>query len=163
MINFAVDPTSEAAAVAEFDKFKADLITTIREGMLEAMQALGYAAADHLFGDPVQSRSGALAGVLTGSARATVSGDLVRGTISTSPGGKPTGLWLEYGTHVRQVLGTLFEFQGDSGPVFARGHKAFDTGQGGKNAFLNATVQSQEATIMQTIREHIGAAALANA
>lgn len=156
MIAVAVEPQSLAAVESSVPQIQERIRQAIVEGMFEAMEGLASNVADKLFGDPIQSRTGALLQAILESPKVSENGDLIRGSISSDVGKKHVGLWLEFGTHVRATLGKLYGFMDDDGELaFTRGHKAFEVGP---KSFLNPSLREDEENIADILAAKLAGA-----
>lgn len=150
MIQMVLERSSVGDVNAYLDRVKQRIFAGVRGGMQQSMDELAYGVADKLFGNPIHSHTGELAGAILGSPKVTETPEVIRGTISSDVGKKHIGLWLEEGTHVRAVQGKLFGFTAaDGNTFFTRGHKAFDVKP---RPFMNPTLHALSAQIFENIQ-----------
>lgn len=157
MINLRLDPASVDEVQDYLEVTRTRILAAIRSGMGEAMQALAYNVADKFSGNPIVSRSGDLLGGILGSPHVSETNEVIRGTVSAiGADGKPVGLWLEEGTHVEAVDGTLFQFtEADEGTFYSRGHRAFDVKP---HPFMNPSLREMKQPIMDIIAARLSEA-----
>lgn len=153
MIAAQVDPGSLVAVVDHLAQTRKNIFAAVRLGMLQGMEGLSWNVADKLQGSPIVSRSGALLGAILGSPKVVENREVIRGTVSSSVGRKPLGLWLEEGTSVPAVQGKLYGFvPADGTSVFTHGHQAFRVAA---HPFLNPSLDEYGPTILETIQARI--------
>lgn len=156
MIEFQVDEASVERVDASLERSRLDILKAIRGGVMESMEGLARVVAGKLFGDPIQSRTGALLAAVLSSPRVTETRDVIRGTVSADVGAKHLGLWFEEGTHVKAVEGNLFQFTAaDGASVFTHGHAAF---QVAPHPIMNPSLVEYRPTILATIESRISEA-----
>lgn len=155
-----LDPVSVTQTTDYLEESREKILQAVREGMQEAMRGLASTAIAELAIAGVQVRTGQLVENIAESPKVTETSELIRGTVSAETditlGGKKSkhiGLWMEEGTHVPEVTGTLFEFtEPDGGSFWAHGHRAFDVKP---HPFMNPALHDFEATILEIITKHV--------
>lgn len=156
MITLQVEQASVDSVKSYLEKVRQRILQGIREGMMEAMQGLAWNVADKLAGNPIVSRSGELLGAVLGSPKVTETPEVIRGTVTADVGNKHLGIWLEEGTHVPAVEGSLFQFTPPDGDtVYSRGHRAFDVKP---HPFMNPSLREFRAPIMAIIEARVAEA-----
>lgn len=152
-VKLILDPASVDQAVDYLDQARERILAAIRSAMLEAMQGLAGAAAEQSLAAGIQRRSGDLIEAIEESPRVTETAQLIRGTVASDVGAKHIGLWLEEGTRVPEVAGTLFEFtEPEADTLYSRGHRAFDVKP---HTFLNPALHEYETTITDLIQRAV--------
>ena len=157
MIALTLDPGSVEGVKDYLEETRRNILLAIRGGMQEGMEALAWDVADKFAGNPIVSRSGELLGGILGSPKVTETTEVIRGTVAAvSANGKPIGLWLEEGTHVPVVKGSLFQFtEPDGKTLYTRGHRAFDVKP---HPFMNPSLREMKQPIMDIIAARLSEA-----
>jgi hypothetical protein len=153
MLKFVVKDESVRGVNAYFRQMRDRVVSAALKGMLEAMQGLARNTVAKKSEVGIQSRSGNLDAAIVKSARASMSGDIIRGKVSGYSDGKPLSLWLGEGTHVPAVADKLMVFVlPDGKTVFTRKHREFSTPA---RPFMNPSLNEYKAEIVATINRHM--------
>jgi hypothetical protein len=153
MLDFFVDEASVSEVTDHLEQTRQNILAGIRVGMKEAMEGLSWTVADKLQGNPIVSRTGQLLGRILASPKVTETATYIKGTVDAELGQKHLGLWLEGGTDVPAVKGSLFQFTtADGNSVYTHGHKAFKVAP---HPFMNVSLQEYKPTILDIITAKI--------
>lgn len=156
MVELTITQASVDGIASYLERVRLRVLAAARAGMRESMEGLAWTVADKLQGNPITSRSGELLGAVLASPKVRETETQIRGTVSANVGGKPRGLWLEEGTHVPAVKGTVFAFTPPGEETqFSRGHKAFNVRP---RPFMNPSLDQYKGQILATIQARVAEA-----
>lgn len=158
MIQAQLDPNSTAKVIDYFEATRTKILAAVREGMTQAVDLLDEIVLSKLGGNPITSRSGALAQAVANGKRVREnSNEIIGSIVPDTRDGRNLAQWLEEGHRLPGQRMRKFEAGQIGKSAFSADdiRKYISGSRVPAHPFLNPSLEESEPLIMQIIAQKV--------